>query len=190
VNRVRSFLDSQGDSLVREISVEREQASAELRFEDAAALHARLEKLKPVLAQLPEIVHRLDRLNGITIQRSAESDAVALFRIDGGLVSGPIKFSIQQELVPGGKTPSMEARLAHVLEENPPQASGSSQQLMEHLAMLKRWYFRSSRGGEIFFADAKGELPWRRIVRGVARVYKGEQAEPELPATGALPLVE
>jgi len=190
VNRVRSFLDSQGDSLVREISAEREQASAELRFEDAAALHARLEKLKPVLAQLPEIVHRLDRLNGITIQRSAESDAVSLFRINGGLVSGPIKFSIQQELVPGGKTPSMEARLAHVLEENPPQASGSSQQLMEHLAMLKRWYFRSSRGGEIFFADAKGELPWRRIVRGVARVYKGEQAEPELPATGALPLVE
>ena len=190
VNRVRSFLDSQGDSLVREIPAEREQASAELRFEDAAAQHARLEKLNPILALLPEIVHRLDRLNGITIQRSAESDAVALFRIDGGLVSGPIKFSIQQELVPGGKTPSMEARLAQTLEENPQKASGSSHQLMEHLAILKRWYFRSSRLGEIFFADAKGELPWRRIVRGVARVYKGEQAEPDISATRALPLVE
>ena len=190
VNRVRAFLDTQGDSLVREISAQRERASAQLRFEDAAALHARLEKLKPVLAQLPEIVHRLDQLNGLMIQRSAKTDEVALFRIDSGVISGPIQFSIQQELVPGGKTPSMEARLAHGVEQNPPQPPGSSQQVMEHLAILKRWYFRSSRLGEIFFADAKGELPWRRIVRGVARVYKGEHAAPEMPATGALPLVE
>ncbi len=190
VTRVRSFLDTAGDSLVREISAQREQASLELRFEDAAALHARLEKLKPVLTQLSGIVHRLDRLNGIMIQRSAYPEAVALFRIDAGTISGPIPFSIQQELVPGGKTPSMEARLASALEENPPTPSGSSQQLMEHLAMLKRWYFRSSRAGEIFFADAKGELPWRRIVRAVARVYKGEQAEPEMPAAGTLPMVE
>ena len=190
VNRVRAFLDTQGDSLVREISAQREQASAELRFEDAAALHARLEKLKPVLAQLPEIVRRLDQLNGVMVQRSADPEAVALFRIDRGVISGPIQFSIQQELVPGGKTPSMEARLAHALEENPPKPSGSSQQVMEHLAILKRWYFRSSRLGEIFFADTKGELPGRRIVRGVSRVYKGEQAEPEISASGALPLVE
>ena len=190
VRRVRSFFDSQGDSLVREISTIREQASAELRFEDAAGLHARLEKVKPVLAQLPEIVHRLDRLNGVVIQRSAAADAVALFRIDAGAISGPITFSVQQELVPGGKTPSMEARIAHSLEQNPAPPPGSALRLMEHLAILKRWYFRSSRMGEICLADAKGELPWRRIVRGVARVYKGERAEPEMPAAGALPLAE
>jgi hypothetical protein len=124
------------------------------------------------------------------IQRSAEAEAVALFRIDAGAISGPITFSIQQELVPGGKTPSMEARIAHALEQSSAQPPGSTLRLMEHLAILKRWYFRSSRMGEIFFADAKGELPWRRIVRGVGRVYKGEQAEPEMPAAGALPLVE
>lgn len=190
VSRVRSFLDTRGDSLVREISAQREQASADLRFEDAAALHARLEKLKPVLAQVPEIVHRLDRLNAVMIQRSAEAEAVALFRIDAGVITGPITFFIQQELVPGGKTPSMEARVAHALEQNPAQPLGSALRLMEHLAILKRWYFRSTRIGEIFFADSKGELPWRRIVRAVGRVYKGEQAEPEMPAAGALPLVE
>jgi excinuclease ABC subunit C len=190
VARVRRFLDSQGDSLVREISAQREQASAELRFEDAAAVHARLEKLKPVLAQLPEIVHRLDRLNGVIIQRSAATGAVALFRIDAGAISGPVTFSVQQELVPGGKNASMEARIAHALEPNPAPPAGSALRLMEHLALLKRWYFRSSRAGEIFFADAKGELPWRRIVRGLGRVYKGEQAEPEMPAAGSMPLVE
>ena len=53
---------------------------------------------------------------------------------------------------------------------------------MEHLAILKRWCYRGSRAGEIFFADAKGELPMRRLVRGIGRVYKGEPAEPEVEA--------
>lgn len=190
VGRVQDFFDTQGDSLVREISGQREQASAELRFEDAAAQHARLEKLKPVLAQLPEIVRRVDRLNAVMIQRSAEPESVALFRIDAGLITPPIRFPIQQELVPGGKTPSMESRIAQALEQYQPEQSASALRLMEHLAILKRWYFRSSRLGEIFFADDKGEFPWRRIVRGVARVYRGERGEPEMPATSALPVIE
>jgi len=48
---------------------------------------------------------------------------------------------------------------------------------MEHLALLKRWYYRSTRIGEIFFADAKGELPMRRVVRGISRVFRGEKPE-------------
>ncbi|HEX6505604.1 MAG TPA: hypothetical protein VF011_20345 [Terriglobales bacterium] len=190
VERVQKSFDTRGDSLVREISSQREQASAELRFEDAAAQHARLEKLKPVLAQLPEIVRRVDRLNAVMIQRSAEPESVALFRMDAGLIAPPITFPIQQELVPGGKTPSMESRIAQALEQYLPEHSASALRLMEHLAILKRWYFRSSRLGEIFFADHKGEFPWRRIVRGVARVYRGERSEPEMPATGALPVIE
>jgi hypothetical protein len=51
---------------------------------------------------------------------------------------------------------------------------------MEHLALLKRWYYRGSRMGEVFFADAKGELPMRRIVRGISRVFRGEKAEAEV----------
>jgi hypothetical protein len=48
---------------------------------------------------------------------------------------------------------------------------------MEHLAILKRWYYRGTRVGEIFFADDKGELPMRRIVRGISRVFRGEKSE-------------
>jgi len=54
---------------------------------------------------------------------------------------------------------------------------------MEHLAILKRWFYRGTRAGEIFFADEKRELPMRRIVRGIARVYRGEKAENTSPAT-------
>ena len=48
---------------------------------------------------------------------------------------------------------------------------------LEHLAILKRWCYRGTRVGEIFFANDKGELPMRRLVRGIGRVYKGEAPE-------------
>src|SRR5690242_126639 len=92
VDRVQAYFDSGGESLVREISVQRDQASSNLDFENAAALHARIDKLKPVLTQLPEIVHRIDRLAGIMIQRSALPECVALFRVDRGLISEPVIF--------------------------------------------------------------------------------------------------
>src|SRR6266478_1332486 len=54
VSRVQAYFDTGGQSLVREISTQRDQASSSLDFENAAALHTRLEKLQPLLSQLPE----------------------------------------------------------------------------------------------------------------------------------------
>lgn len=177
VSRVQAYFDSAGDSLLRELAAQREQASNNLEFENAAAIHARIEKLKPVLGQVPEIVHRFDRLNGVIIQRSAEPESVCVFRIDAGCISGPAAFSIQQQIVPGGKAPSMESRVQEAIEAIAPTFRKSALELMEHVAILKRWYYRSNRAGEIFFADDKNVLPLRRIVRGIGRVYKGEKAE-------------
>jgi excinuclease UvrABC nuclease subunit len=59
VERVREFFDSSGQSLLREIARDRDKASEEMHFETAALLHSKLEKLKPIVAQLPEIVRRI-----------------------------------------------------------------------------------------------------------------------------------
>lgn len=182
VGRVTSFFDTAGESLVDEFSSQRDQASANLDFESAAALHARIDKLKPVLSQLPEIVHRLDRLSGVMIQRSPEPESVRLFRVDSGAIAGPATFSVQPQLAPAGKSQSMESRVLEALAALVPDSPKSAIHLMEHIAILKRWYFRGTRMGEIFFADEKTGLPLRRIVRGIARVYRGEKAETELPA--------
>ena len=56
--------------------------------------------------------------------------------------------------------------MQEVLQAFPLAKAKSALETMEHLALLKRWYYRSSRSGEIFFADDKGELPMRRVVRG------------------------
>jgi len=178
VNRVQTYFDSAGDSLLRELSAEREAASARLAFEDAAAIHVRVEKLRPVVSQLPEIVQRLDRLSALMIQPSHIAGSVAFFPMDCGRISGPIQFGIQA--AEHTKSQSMESRVQETLQSFPPAKTKSALETMEHLALLKRWYYRGSRTGEIFFADAKGELPMRRVVRGISRVFRGEKPEPHL----------
>ena len=179
VDRVQAYFDTAGASLVREISAQRDAASANLEFENAANLHTRLEKLKPVLNQLPEIVHRVDRLSGLMVQRSASPESVTFFRVDIGRISGPVTFPIQS--AEHTKSQSMESRVLEVLDACPSTGKSSALEIMEHLALLKRWYYRSTRVGEIFFADEKGTLPMRRVVRGIARVYRGEKAGENAP---------
>jgi excinuclease ABC subunit C len=186
VTRVQAYFDTSGQSLVREISLQRDSASANLDFENAAALHARLDKLKPMLSQLPEMVHRIDRLKGVMVQRSASPESVNFFRIDTGRISGPVTFPIQS--AEHTKSQSMESRVQEALAAFPPASPGTALATMEHLALLKRWYYRGSRLGEIFFADENDVLPLRRVVRGIARVYRGEKSEVEgNTSSGILP---
>jgi len=181
VGRVQAYFDSGGMTLVREISAARDVASTNLAFEDAAAEHARLEKLKPVVGQLPEVVRRLDQLSALMVQTSHVPDSVALFRIAAGRVSGPVTFPIQP--AEHARSQSMESRIQEALESFPASKTRAAVlETMEHLALFKRWYYRGTRMGEVFFADEKGHLPMRRIVRGISRVYRGEKPE-EAPET-------
>ena len=183
VNRVQAYFDSGGESLSREFSAQRDAASANLAFEEAAAIHVRLEKLKPVLSQFPEIVRRLDRLSALIIQPCGVTDSVTFFRVDSGAISGPAVFSIQP--AEHTKSQSMESRVLAVLDSFPPVKARPALEIMEHLALLKRWYYRGRRTGEIFLADDKGVFPMRRIVRGIGRIFRGEEPE-EDPSTQTL----
>jgi excinuclease UvrABC nuclease subunit len=180
VNRVRAYFDSAGESLAREFSVQRDAASANLAFEEAAAIHVRLEKLKPVVSQFPEIVRRIDRLSALIVQPCQQEESVTFFRVEGGTITGPVTFCIQ--VSDHSKSQSMESRVLAVLEEFPQQSGRSMLETMEHLALLKRWYYRGSRMGEIFLADDKNNFPMRRIVRGIGRVLKGERPEENITA--------
>ncbi len=211
--RVERYLESGGHSLLVEISRARDEASERLEFEAAAAAHARLEKVKAVRGRIAEIVHRIDRLNGLLLQPSHLAGHIALFRIAGGMLQGPIAFDLRARAPkagakPGdadsdtdshirqqmadvghppdqqiGQTQSMEARIKEVLRTVEPMAPKSAQEWMEHLAILKRWYYRTNKVGEIFFEDEDGALPMRRVVRAVGRVLKGEKPAGDLSET-------
>ncbi len=179
VNRVQAYFDSGGESLIREFSAQRGAASSNLAFEDAAAIHVRLEKLKPILSQFPEIVRRLDRFSALIIQPSHLADSVTFFRMESGAISGPAVFCIQPS--EHTKSQSMESRVQMILDAFPPVKARPALETMEHLALLKRWYYRGHRVGEIFLTDDKGVFPMRRIVRGIGRVLRGEGPEENPP---------
>jgi len=186
VGRVQQYLQSGGQSLVREIERMRDEASTSLDFEGAAALHARLEKVKAATAQLPEVVRRLDELHGVMIQPSAEPDAVALFKIEAGMICDPVPLNVGAQAEADhlrAKPLSMEARVLEALANVPECKPHSALEWMEHLAILKRWYYRSSKAGEVFLTESSGELPMRRVVRGVSRVFKGEKPAGDLSET-------
>ena len=216
VARVQEYFDSGGQSLLRELEAERERLSAELDFEGAAAQHAKVAKIKSILSACDDICGRLDRMDAVIVQPSAEAKSVALFRFHGGQLTGPAQLAMEAEgeaqgvleqnltthalsaqsdpesppvAAPSVTQPqSMEGRIRAALE---PLVSGdqSIQRFSEELAILKRWYYRSHKVGEIFFAGADGELPWRRIVRGVGRVYRGEKEIPVSESTENKPAV-
>ncbi len=179
---VSDFFDTGGRTLLVQIAGERDAASERLDFEAAAALHARHEKVSSVRSQLPEIVQRIDRLRGVLVQPSLEPECVTLFKIEHGCIAQPVTLNVASRQIVGNvKTPmSMEARISEALATVPDPEPQSAQQWMEHLALLKRWFYRTSKTGEAFFSDEKGELPMRRIVRGVSRVYKGEKPQADL----------
>jgi len=195
VSQLEHFLSSGGRSLLHAVAAERDRASQALEFETAAAMHTRFEKVQTLMRELPEIVRRLDQLRGVMIQPSAQPGSVALFKIEGARILDPVTFApastttvVTQGTDSFGraaewkiKTPhSMEARATEALAAAAPAQVKSGRELMEHLSILKRWYYRSSKVGELFLADDKGELPMRRIVRGISRVLKGEAPQPDL----------
>ena len=203
VRRVQDYLDTRAESLIAQLEAEREAASAALEFEKASAIHARIDKVKGPWTGVPEIVGRIEQLRAVVVQRSALEDHVALFEFREGLLHGPVQLNVAaiQHANPNSgssslfshphlavpvplegtdtraaaksKPQTLEARVAEALqtlETRKPERGEAA----DHLALLKRWYYRSTKRGEIFLTHS-GELPLRRLVRGISRVFRGER---------------
>jgi hypothetical protein len=90
---VEQFLATRGQSRLNALRAERDEASARLEFESAAALHAQVERVESVLALAPELVRPLSQLRAVILQASANPDEVAVFLYENGILRGPVGFS-------------------------------------------------------------------------------------------------
>jgi hypothetical protein len=90
---VEGFLATRGDSRLVVLRAERDQASASLEFESAAALHAQVQRVEAVRALAPELVRPLSQLRGVILQASANPNEVLVFLFENGLMRGPAAFS-------------------------------------------------------------------------------------------------
>jgi excinuclease UvrABC nuclease subunit len=177
VQKLVQFLDTGGGSLRNSFEQERESASEQLDFERAAALHKKIEKLDDALRGSPELPRRIQDLNAVILQRSAEEQSIAIYAVRGGWLAEPafIRFA---EIA--GQPRSAEHIFREYLERAtppPPQGalpantsalSAGKNTLSEHLWLVARWYYSNPREGEIFFRDK--DWPYRRIMRGCSRL--------------------
>src|SRR4029077_8246474 len=84
--RVLATLESTGASLTEQLEREREAASETLDYERAAALHKRLEKISAALRGMPEVARRIEELDAVILQRTAEEMTIAVFSVRARLV--------------------------------------------------------------------------------------------------------
>ena len=192
VQKLVQFLDTAGDSLRNAIEQERENASEQLDFERAAALHKKIEKLDDALRGSPELPRRIQDLNAVILQRSAEEQSIAVYAVRGGWLAEPtfVRFA---EIA--GQPRSAEQIFREYLESPAPEPSEGSASsvapskntLSEHLWLVARWYYSNPREGEIFFREK--DWPYRRIMRGCSRLLApkpetgASNASPTLPAS-------
>jgi excinuclease UvrABC nuclease subunit len=172
VQKLVQFLDTSGGSLRNSLEQERENASEQLDFERAAALHKKIEKLDDALRGSPELPRRIQDLDAVILQRSAEEQSIAVYAVHGGWLTEPtfIRFA---EIA--GQPRSAEHIFREYLESSALPAEGSGptvasnkNTLSEHLWLLARWYYSNPREGEIFFRER--DWPYRRIMRGCSRL--------------------
>jgi len=89
---VERFLATRGESRLVTLRTERDEASAGLEFEAAAALHVQVARVESVRALAPELVRPLSQLRAVILQASANPGEVAVFLYENGRLSGPAGF--------------------------------------------------------------------------------------------------
>ena len=181
VARLTTFFSSSGRSLVKIIEAERDAASEQLDFEEAARLQRRLEKVEQAMKHSPELAMDLEHLNGLVIQPSAQSPAVELFPLWRGFLQPQVTFTLE---VVDGRPVSLDARLRELLL-GLEFSESSARSRTEHLALLTRWYYRGTRVGEFVPFDSYRQLPFRKIVGAVSRVAR--RASPPPGSSETLP---
>ena len=97
---VKAFFDTRGESMIIAIGLEREEASAAMEFEKAAALHTQWHKVKAAQSLADELIQPIPKLRAIVVQpaKPALSDteaepAAAVFLLQSGCIAGPERLS-------------------------------------------------------------------------------------------------
>jgi len=163
VGRVVEFLDGHGQTLLRSLAEERTRASETLEFEQAAKIHAKIEKINALLHQKSELARNLGDLHALVMQKGAEEKSVLFFRVRRGELRGPVTLSLDEN-VPSPLP--LDQQLHNLLDS---LAADSLPAIpvppWEHLSLLARWYYSSFREGELVMLSAERAIPHTRLIR-------------------------
>jgi excinuclease ABC subunit C len=167
---VESLLATRGESQLVTLRAERDDASAQLKFEQAAAMHAQVQKVEQVRALASELVRPLSQLRAVILQAAAKADEVAVFLFENGRLHGPMAFS------------TLGMRIQN-------EQSGSSSLFAQPLALEpvpeKQGFEEQGLGNRDQGSEEQGSVP-AKLVRGMLET-RMEAALAELDNSGGVP---
>ena len=194
---VESFLATRGECRLVTLRTEREQASANLEFEHAAALHAQVQKVEQVHALASELVRPLSHLRAVILQAAANVDEVSVFLFEDGRLRGPAAFStlgmrIQNEQSGSSSLFAQPLAMEPVTER---QVSGSAEKGMEAVAdadggggalKLARGVLESLMEAALIELAQIDDAPSPTVRQGHMALLKRWYYRPELKRTGEI----
>ena len=136
--RVRAFLETNGESMLAELVARREAASDAMDFEAAAAVHKQWEKVKAATQLVDEIVRPLTKLRALIVQAAAPSveelarETASVFVFEQGRVVGPERLStlgvraVREQTAVGSSLFAQPLMLAAVPLDEPAGADASA----------------------------------------------------------------
>lgn len=174
VRRMALFLETDGESLLSESELSRDNASKGLDFEAAARFHKLMGKTKQVLRLRAALCAELGSLHGVVLQRSATPACLQLTAVYRGSLQAPVRLHYD-EGVPTSAPLNAQIRAAL---SNFDWIEANTDERQDHLSLLQRWHGSSFRKGEFVpFADISA-LPWRRLANAALRVAAGRDRAP------------
>jgi excinuclease ABC subunit C len=191
VQRLVQFLDTNGGSLRGALEGEREQASEKLDYEQAAALHKKIEKVDDALRGRPELPRRIEDLDAIILQRAAEDQSIGVFVVRGGWLEEPffLRFAeiasqprsaehiFRERLEVSGDLKAADGVMTTPGSSGSPRQARGKDELGENLWLVLRWFYSNPREGEILFREK--DWPYRRILRACSRLLAPREAAPD-----------
>jgi len=146
---VESFLATRGESKLVVLRAERDKASENLAFEEAAALHAQVQKVESVRAVAPELVQPMGRLRAVVLQPSAKgltagnllgaapASEVSVFLYEQNSIRGPVGFSTLGMRIQNERSGSSSLFAQPIALEAVPEAAAEIAPIKVHQDVLE-----------------------------------------------------
>jgi excinuclease ABC subunit C len=185
---VESFLSTRGESSLVQLRARREEASSNLEFESAAAIHAQVQKVESVRALAPELVRPMNQLRSVILQPSANPDEVAVFLYQHGTLRGPAAFStlgmrIQKERS-GSSSLFAHPVTIEPIPEAPQEGASPMETPPEEPVKIARGVLESRMEAALAVLSPSTDAPSSVVRQGHLALLKRWYYRPEVKRTG------
>ena len=187
---VESFLSTRGESRLVTLRAQRDQASANLEFESAAALHAQVQRVEAVRALAAELVRPLSRLRAVILQaRPIPARSPSSF-IENGRLRGPAAFSTLGMRIQNEQSGSTSLFAQPMAIEPIPEEQGQREQETEEpkdaASPISRTVLESRLENVLAELSAKADPPSTTVRQGHLALLKRWYYRPEAKRAGEI----